>query len=670
MAAINIKAFRGTIPRIGSRLLQPNQASIADNCKLTSGNLEPLKGLQLTHTSQLADIQTAYYWRAIINSRVEDNWLVWGSDVDIVKSLIPNDPEQRIYFSSDAFEPRMTTFTRAINSQPYPTAWYALGVAAPSTAPTVTPTGGSGTLESRAYAYTYVTALGEESPPSPPSTVTDGYPDATWALSDLQAAPPNTGTVAGAVSIGNEQVRVTLNTTFGLSQFDTITFASVGGMTDLNGTFRIQALGPTANTLVVNLNTAQTYTTGGSWTKAAPHNTTGMTKRIYRTVGTGGDFLFVAEIAVATTTYTDAVAADDLGEILPTADSLLPPKNLIALTSLPNGCLVGISGNEVCFSDPYLPYSWPLRNRYTFSGVGVDLVAAGNSVIVLTDNFPILFTGSDPEAMSPSVMQTYAPCATKRGVVDVGGGCMFPSYDGLWIAAPGRVEKLTAKLYREEEWRTLNPASFVAGFSDGQYYAGYTTDSSKFIFVYDTAENDSVVRVEQDASYLLRNDTDGELYLALGNKVYQWDGNANQRYSSDWVSSEMQLPMPMNFSVAQVHGAFTAIQPPDTSVLLANEAIFGSVDLVGGELNGNSVLALEVNGSNLQLYQAVVPAKAQFTLYKDGQPTYTVGLTSSEPFRLPASTPSEVYQVGINTSIPIYNVTIADSVAELAQAST
>jgi hypothetical protein len=670
MAAVNIKAFRGAVPRIGSRLLQPNQASIADNCKLTSGNLEPLKGLQLTHTSQLADIQTAYFWRAILSSRPVDNWLVWNSDVDIVKSLIPNDPLQRFYFSGEAFEPRMSTYALAINTQPYPTAWYALGVFAPSAAPTVGVTGGSGTLESRAYAYTFVTALGEESPPSPPSTVTNGYPNGTWSLSSIQAAPPNTGTVAGATSIGGAQVRVTLNTTFGLSQFDTITFASVGGMTSLNGTFRIQSLGPTANTLVVNLDTAQTYTSGGSWAKAAPHNTSSMVKRIYRTVGTGGDFLFVAEIAAATTTYTDAVAADDLGEILPTADSQLPPKNLVSLTSLPNGCLVGISGNELCFSDPYLPYSWPLRNRYTFGGVGVDIVAAGNSVIVLTDTSPILFTGSDPEAMSPSTMQTYAPCASKRGVVDVGGGCMFPSYDGLWIAAPGRVEKLTAKLYREEEWRDLNPASFVAGFSDGQYYAGYTADSSKFIFVYDTAENDSVVRVEQDASYLLRNDTDGELYLALGNKVYQWDGNANQRYSSDWVSSEMQLPTPVNFSVAQVHGAFSTIQPPDTSVLLANEAIFSSVDLVGGELNGNSVLALEVNGSNLQLYQAVVPAKAQFTLYKDGQPTYTVGLTSSEPFRLPASTASEVYQVGINTSIPIYNVTIADSVAELAQVST
>jgi hypothetical protein len=669
MTAINIKAFRGAIPRIGSRLLQPNQAAVADNCKLTSGNLEPLKGPQLVHNSQLADIQTAYLWRAIINSRPEDNWLVWGSDVDIVKSLIPNDPEQRIYFSSDAFEPRMTTFARAIDSLPYPTAWYALGVAAPSTAPTVGVTGGSGTLESRAYTYTYVTALGEESPPSPPSTVTDGYPNGTWTLSDLQAAPPNTGTVTAAVSIANEQVRVTLNTTFGLSQFDTITFASIEGMTDLNGTFRIQALGPTANTLVVNLNTAQAYTTGGSWAKDAPHNTTGMTKRIYRTTGTGGDFLFVAEVPVANTTYTDAVAADDLGEIIPTADSQLPPKNLTSLSSLPNGCLAGISGNELCFSDPYLPYSWPLRNRYTFSGVGVDIVSAGNSVIVLTDTFPILFTGSDPEAMSPSAMQTYAPCAAKRGVVDVGGGCVFPSYDGLWLASPGRVEKLTAKLYREEEWRELNPESFIAGFADGQYYAKYSYENSSFIWVFDTAENDSVVRVEQGASHLLRNDTDGELYLALNSKVFRWDTNNSQRFTSDWVSAEMQMPRPLNFSVAQVHGAFNLIQPPDTSVIDFNESIFGDVDLVGGELNGNSILELVVNASNLLEFTPVTEAKAQFTLYVDGVPVYTQGVDSSTPFRLPAGFSSEVYQIGLTTTIPIYNVTIAESVAELAQAS-
>jgi hypothetical protein len=669
VAAINIRGFRGAIPRIGSRLLQPNQAEVADNCKLTSGYLEPLSGLELIETSLLSDIQTAYFWRAIINSHPEDNWLVWDTDVNIVKSLIPNDPLQRFYFSSDAFEPRMSTYPLAINTEPYPTAWYALGVFPPVTAPTVSASGGSGTQESRAYVYTYVTELGEESPPSPPSAVVSGFPNATWSLSALGVAPPNTGTVSTAVDIGNGQVRVTLNTTFGLTALDTITFANVGGMTDLNGTFRIQSLGPTANTLVVNLDTSQVYTSGGDWSKTSPHNTTNMVKRIYRTVGVGGDFLFVAEIPVANTTYTDAVVAADLGEVLPTFDSSIPPKNLTSLSSLPNGCLVGLSGNELCFSDPYQPYSWPQRNRYTFSGIGVHIVPAGNSVIVLTDAFPVLFTGSDPEAMTPAVMETYAPCASKRGVVNVGGGCMYPSFDGLWIAAPGRVEKLTQNLYREEEWRELNPDTFVAAFADGQYFGRYKQGDNRFMWVFDTTEADSITRVEQDASHLLRNDTDGSLYVALRDRIYRWDNDKNRRYTMDWVSSEMQTPRPLNFAVAQVHAAYSQIQVADTSFLTFNQSIIGNVDLVGGELNANSLLEVEVNGSALRLYDPSLDDKVQFTLYVDGKIVFSRKLESSDPFRLPAGFRSEAYKVGIFASVPVFNVTMAESVTELAQAS-
>jgi hypothetical protein len=669
MAAVNIKAFRGAVPRISSRLLQPNQAEVADNCKLTSGSLEPLKGPLLVHSSLLDEVKTAYFWRAIIDSRPQDNWLVWNSDVDIAKSLVPNDPLQRIYFSSEDFEPRMSTYNLAINSLPYPTAWYALGVVAPTAAPTITPSGGSGTLESRSYVYTYVTALGEESPPSPPSTVTNGYPNGTWSVTDMQVAPLNAGAVTGAVSIPGEQVRVTLNSTFGFSQYDTITFSGVGGMTDLNGTFRIQSLGPTANTLVINLNTAQTYTSGGSWAKTAPHNTVNMVKRIYRTVGTSGTFLFVAEVAVTNPTYSDTVLAASLGEELPTVDASLPPKNLVSLISLPNGCLVGISGNEVCFSDPYVPYSWPIRNRYAFGGTGVKLVASGNSVIVLTDSYPILFTGSDPEAMSPSTMPTFAPCVSKRGVVDVGGGCMYPSFDGLWLASPGRVDKITAKLYREEDWRLLNPESFVAGFSDGQYYAKYDTENSTFIWLFDTLENDSVVRVEQSATYLLRSETDGELYFVVGKSIYKWDSSSNTRYTSDWVSAEIQAPRPLNFSAAQVHAGFDTVLPPNTADLEYNESIIGDVDLVGGSVNANSLLELEINGSNLRAVVLETEAVVQFTLYSNGQPVFVTDVRSSKPFRLPAGFLSEVYQVGITTSVPIYNVSIAESISELSQVS-
>jgi hypothetical protein len=63
-------------------------------------------------------------------------------------------------------------------------------------------------------------------------------------------------------------------------------------------------------------------------------------------------------------------------------------------------------------------------------------------------------------------------------------------------------------------------------------------------------------------------------------------------------------------------------------------------------------------------------AVVQFTLYSNGQPVFVTDVESSKPFRLPAGFLSEVYQIGITTSVPIYNVSIAESMAELSQVST
>jgi hypothetical protein len=670
VAAINIKAFRATTPRTSSRLLQPNQASAAVNCKLTSGRIDPLHAPLAVHTSLQETIRTAYRYRATRLGQPVDNWLVWGEDVDVVPSLIANDPEGRFFFTGDSFDPRMSTYDLAIDSLPYPTAWYALGVFAPTQPPAAAAVGGSGTADTRVYAMTFVTQLGEESPPSPPSAVVSGYQNSTWNLSDLQTAPPNTGTITAATALPDGTVRVTVNTTFGLAQFDAVTFSSVGGMTDLNGSWRIQSIDATNNYVYVALQTSQTYTSGGAWAKDAPHNTTSMTKRLYRTAGVGGVYVFVAEIPAATTTYTDAVAADDLGEELPTADSLPAPRNLDSLVGLPNGCLAGLSGNELCFSDPYLPYSFPTRNRYTFSGRGVALVAAGNSVIVLTDTFPILFTGSDPSAMSPAVMQTYAPCVSKRGVTSVGGGALYPSFDGLWLAAPGRVENQSKALYREDEWALLKPSTFDAAFSDGVYYArfGDASDIPQILAI-DVAEPTGVVTFERDATELLRNDYDGRLHIANKNKIYIWDGDDNQRVLGEWTSATIQLPAPTSFAVAQIHAEFVQVAPPDTSVADYNAGIISDLDFVGGALCADEILSLAINASHLQEADPPGERKVQFILYQNGDAVFTREVTSSSSFRLPALSPSEVYNIGIVASVPVYSVSVASSVAELSQVS-
>lgn len=385
--------------------------------------------------------------------------------------------------------------------------------------------------------------------------------------------------------------------------------------------------------------------------------------------------MFVDEIPVSQISYTDTKSSTLLGSPIATIATLPPPKNLTCLILLPNGCLVGLSDNELCFSDPYMPYSWPANKRYSFGGKGVALCPAGNSVIVLTNGFPILFIGSDPEAMSPNTMETYAPCVSKRGVVDIGGGCLYPSFDGLWLAVPGQVTNKTRNLYREEEWKVLTPSSFDAAFHDGQYYAYYNRQDNdtiiRRIWVLDLAESDSAIEVEEWADCLYRNEIDGKLYISQGQDLYLWDSEPGWVYSSDWKSATLQLGKPTNFSVAQVHAEYSDIVPVNTKQIEANQALINEgPDAVAGWICGQDILDVEICGSFIVPTSTLeTEKKVQFTLFKDGNAVFTKNVTSSTPFRLPGGYRSEVFNVALKSSIKTYSVAIAESMAELAQVS-
>lgn len=671
MTVITIKGFRGAVPRYSKRLLQPNQAQRAANCRITSGRLDPLLTPLLITTTPLAgDIRSMFRYRHFRGASPTDNWLTWVEDVNVVLSPLANDARGTFFFTSEAFDPRVSNYDLAIGGTAYPDKWFALGLPNPVQAPSVAPTGGSAPNESRSYAYTFVTAAGEESGPSPASTVTTGKPDGSWALSNLQVAPPNAGTVVAAIADTpvSGQVRVELNSTVGMADQEMVEISGVVGMTQLNGEHRVLSVDHTNSRVVVELATTQAYTSGGTWARSAPLNTTGLRKRIYRTAGTNPAFMFVAEIDAADTTYTDTVAPTAVGEPMATAATQPPPKNLHSLISLPNGCLVGLAANEVCFSDPYLPYSWPIGNRYSFSGRGVTLVKAGNSVIVLTDTFPILFTGSDPEAMSPSTMETYAPCVSKRGAVDVGGGAVYPSFDGLWLITPGQVRKLTQNLYRDEEWKALRPELFEAAYFDGQYIAQFrNAHDVPALWVLDISEPDSAIEVDDSFSALHRSQYDGLLYVARGKTILRWNANDNVRYESDWHSKVFQMPRPTTFNVAQVFADFGDIIELDTSQQNANEAHLADDMMAGGQILGMEILGAEINGSLVVPLVAQTQRRVQFTLYKDGEPVFTTNVTSSKPFRLPTGYRTELASIHMAISVPTYSVAVASSVEELKQ---
>ncbi len=77
MTAVNIKAFRGQIPRVSERLLQPNNAARALNCKITAGSLDPLAGLEQVYDANRA-VETIYRYRAFRSGVFVDNWLTWA----------------------------------------------------------------------------------------------------------------------------------------------------------------------------------------------------------------------------------------------------------------------------------------------------------------------------------------------------------------------------------------------------------------------------------------------------------------------------------------------------------------------------------------------------------------------------------------------------------------
>jgi hypothetical protein len=690
MAAITYKSFRGSVPRFSGRLQTPNFALYARNVKLASGRLDPLLGLQLVYTSPLAaEIKSIWRYRHYKQDRtIEDNWLVFASDVDVVRSSIANDEFGMVYWTSLDHEPRMAPYSLAVSGAGnYPGAAYTLGLPSPKRSFTtpmpkpglaLPPPPTDPTLITRSYCWTRVSAAGVESGPSPALTRTY-YRDADWTLTIplseafIQSSGIISAAVANSPSAGYVTVTFTQNPVNRVG--DELTISGVVGMTDLNGTHRITHIsGISDQEASFKLTTAQTYISGGTWARVAPFDTAGMKHRLYRTEGSSANFYFRAE--TSGTGFIDPPATDDdvVGELLPTLKTQMPPVDLHSIVALPNGSMVGLVENEVCFSDPFMPYSWPIENRYSFTGKGIALVPSANSVIVLTDSYPVLLTGSDPESMSASVMETYAPCVSKRGAVNVGGGALYPSFDGLWLITLGNIQNMTKRLYREEDWKLLGPSTFDACFHDGQYYANHRPLGASLdeVLVLNVAELDSAVTVEVEASAMHRNEFDGEMYVARGNKIYRWDANENERFFGEWTSVDTQLDQPRNFSHAQVHAMWEEIVPPDTRQLDANQALIDAgADAVGGFVLGNELLDVELNGSLIVPVEPSTERSVQFTIYGEGGvPIFSRKVTDSRPFRLPAGVKYEVVRVGLNASVGVYSVTIAESTAELAQAST
>lgn len=542
MGATFIRAFDGIKPVKDPLLLAETEATTATNVRLISGTLSALKGTTtlkaLTKTAPLTVFRYG-------TSATETNyWLEFLADTDVMRSPVVEDSYARLYWTDGSSVPKYAPNSLILSGADYPGASYTLGIPAPAATPvisTFTAPPSATQTDTRAYVYTYVSAYGEEGPPSAASAFATVDPSSAVGLTGMSVAP------AGAYNI----------------------------------------------TL----------------------------KRIYRssTTSTGTEFQYVAEIPVATTSYSDTKLQAALGEVLPSTNWVAPPTGLKGLKLLPNGAAIGFSGNTAYLSEPNLPHAWP--HEYPIGEAIVGVGVFRQSAVLLTNSYPYLMSGADPQAMSIEKLELQQACVSKRSIVDTGDGVIYASPDGLVSISSGGVSILTKGLLSREQWQAYNPASIVAATHEDRYHMLYTTSGGvRGMLVFDfsgqgAALTMSDINTTTAVTALYADPRSDTLYMAQGTNIVRF--NAGSALTYVWKSKTFRAPYPTNVGHAQV---IAAAYPVTMKV------------------------------------------------YADGALKHTQSVTSSNVFKLPSGFRAMDWQFELTGTSDVSQIAAATSVAEMQQA--
>lgn len=373
--------------------------------------------------------------------------------------------------------------------------------------------------------------------------------------------------------------------------------------------------GPPSAPVTVTVHQGQTVDLSGLPTKPNGDNLIAY-KRIYRT-NTGSsstEYQYVGTVAVATTTFSDTLADDALGEILPSATWIAPPTNLQGLISLPSGSLAGFAGNTIYFSVPYVPSAWPAEYDMTVDFPIVSIAAFGNGILVTTKGNPYVISGVTPGGMGIEKLELGTACQSAKGLIDFGDAIVYPSTRGLVTVGVQGVQNLTEGLINQKTWEALHPATMLAARYD-TFYIGWT-DNAQLILNIKTGDY-ALHSLGWTPACVWTDPIDGSLYLAkaeTGNDgLYRW--GKGTAATAIWKSKKFRIHEPNNMAAARVIA---------------------------------------------ESYSSVT-----FKLYADSVLKHTQTVTSSQPFRLPAGYLANDWEIEIVTTSTVYEVSVATTMSEL-----
>ena len=351
--------------------------------------------------------------------------------------------------------------------------------------------------------------------------------------------------------------------------------------------------------------------------------------RIYRSVtGTASsNYQLVAELSIDTKNYVDKKTVAELGLVMTSAYYTPPPDGMHGLVSLAGGFLAGFVGNQVWFSEPYLPHAWPSVYMQTTDYPIVGLAAIDNSLLVMTEKYPYIISGNTPNGMSSVKLGILEPCVSKRSIAQDQYGVMYASPNGLVSASLSGADVMTRQLLLRRQWSQYYPRT-IFGVLYNDMYIGFHNDAAgkHSAFVLRRSENPPLSMYDFPGTAAFVEPVTGDLFAVDEDdaSIYHIDVNnlaPNRCYI--WRSKPFIMPAPVSFSWVQVFADYTQC--------------------------GTVLGVLEVR------------------IYGDGNLVEKISPTDTLPIRMPGNSKYLRWEVELFGTMPVTRVLMATSTAELKQ---
>lgn len=427
----------------------------------------------------------------------------------------------------------------------------------------------------------------------------------------------------------------------------------------------------------VNWQAGQTVTLSGFQATPAGRNIT--KQRIYRSQSSsqsGTDLFLIEERAAGTANYTDTHSPDDFQEALPSKDYNPPPDDLQGLIAMPNGMMVGFSGKQLCFCEPYQPHAWPEKYRLTAAFEIVGIGAYGTTVVAGTKGYPYVASGNSPEAMIEEKIEVNLPCINGRGLVDLGYSVAYPSNDGLVVVSGGGATVATDGLFTRADWQKLKPDTIVSGQFSGRYFTSYSyteidnaTIYSGTIIIDLTGQQPFVIQAGFKADAFYYDLPTGRLYYLVGSTVYEYDALGQTNEAMTWRSKKVVSSQPVTFGAILVDSGvlYTPEQAQAAKDELAAVQAYNATILAGtstgGEIDGAAMDVFSVGGDGLM--RLTSKKWIEVRVFADGELIKTV--TELDKVKRIKGRHARVWEIEVNGTAEVEQVMMATSVQELSE---